>query len=120
LSILTRKVTNCWQSIREYGLVRRPDSEEDTSGHAGNPRAAENWRWIMGICEAYWENIKHDILQINSVLQNGCMGVSQRTGIIVCIPKTGSPKSARHSRPITLLNVDAGIITKDCDHPWQI
>ena len=44
---------------------------------------------------------------LNESLNNGKFSVSQRQGLITCIPKEGKPKHVlKNWRPITLLNVD--------------
>jgi hypothetical protein len=44
---------------------------------------------------------------LNESLDNGKFSVSQRQGLIRCIPKEGKPKHfLKNWRPITLLNVD--------------
>jgi hypothetical protein len=41
------------------------------------------------------------------IFHNGKFSVSQRQGLITCIPKEGKPKHfLKNWRPITLLNVD--------------
>ena len=43
---------------------------------------------------------------INEGFEKQCLSISQRQGIIVCIPKEGKPKQfIKNWRPITLLNV---------------
>jgi hypothetical protein len=61
----------------------------------------------------FWDTIKGDLLQMfNSALQKGSLDTTQTTGIIVYIPKIGSPKPVRHYRPSALLNGDYRIFAR--------
>ena len=56
----------------------------------------------------FWNDIKIPLVKcLNESLDNGKFSVSQRQGLITCIPKEGKPKHfLKNWRPITLLNVD--------------
>jgi hypothetical protein len=56
----------------------------------------------------FWNDIKIPLVKcLNESLNNGKFSVSQRQGLITCIPKEGKPKHVlKNWRPITLLNVD--------------
>ncbi|KAK3931763.1 Transposon TX1 uncharacterized 149 kDa protein [Frankliniella fusca] len=43
---------------------------------------------------------------LNAELRRGRLSASQATGIMVLIPKTKTPTTIKHYRPITLLNAD--------------
>ena len=60
-----------------------------------------------------WEIISDDILNLYSTFLNiGCLGTSQRKGIIILIPKSDNVLSITNFRPITLLCVDYKILSK--------
>jgi hypothetical protein len=56
----------------------------------------------------FWNDIKIPLVKcLNESLDNGKFSVSQRQGLITCIPKEGKPKHVlKNWHPITLLNVD--------------
>ena len=67
--------------------------------------------------EFYLENwliISDDILELyNTILSTGCLGESQRKGIITLIPKIeGDILTIKDYRPISLLCVDYKILSK--------
>ena len=59
----------------------------------------------------FWNDIKYLLLKcLNEGLEAGKFSVSQRQGLITCIPKEGKPKYyMKNWRPITLLCVDLKI-----------
>ena len=62
----------------------------------------------MEFYKFFWNDIKIPLVKcLNERLDNGKFSVSQRQGLITCIPKEGKPKHfLKNWRPITLLNVD--------------
>jgi mannosylglycoprotein endo-beta-mannosidase len=71
----------------------------------------------VGICRAFftetWEDLKEDWLELFSdMFERGRLLDQQKNGVIVCIPKTRSPKGPRDYRPITLLNTDYKIFAR--------
>ena len=56
----------------------------------------------------FWSDLKYFIVRsFNYSFTNQCMSVSQRRGLITCLPKEGKDKSLlKNWRPISLLNVD--------------
>ena len=55
----------------------------------------------------FWQDLKKYILNaINSIFEKKCLPISQRLGIITCLPKGDKPRQhLKNWRPITLLNV---------------
>ena len=64
--------------------------------------------------KAYWEDIKdYYFAALEDSLSKGEMGIDQRRGTIILLPKKGKDlKRVTNWRPITLLNVDYKIIVK--------
>ena len=62
----------------------------------------------MEFYKFFWNDIKIPLVKcLNESLDNGKFSVSQRQGLITCIPKEGKPKHfLKNWRPITHLNVN--------------
>ena len=62
----------------------------------------------MEFYKVFFNDIKIPLVKcLNESLDNGKFSVSQRQGLITCIPKEGKPKHfLKNWRPITHLNVD--------------
>ena len=56
----------------------------------------------------FWSDIKLYLLNsLNQAYEKGELSVSQKQGMITCLPKDGKPKEyIKNWRPISLLNVD--------------
>ena len=60
-----------------------------------------------------WQLISDAILELyRTILQDGCLGESQRKGIITIIPKSNDTLDINNYRPISLLCVDYKILAK--------
>jgi len=58
-----------------------------------------------------WNIIKDDMLTMfNQMYSTGKIGKQQKHGIVLCIPKTTTPKTPADYRPITLLNTNSKIL----------
>lgn len=55
----------------------------------------------------FWRDLKdHIVLAVNHIFANRELPISQRLGIIICLPKGDKPRQLlKNWRPITLLNV---------------
>jgi len=62
--------------------------------------------------KVFWLDIKNYLLDsLNSAIEKGEMSLTQKQGIITCIPKAGNRELMKNWRPITLLNVDYKILS---------
>jgi endonuclease/exonuclease/phosphatase family metal-dependent hydrolase len=105
-------------------LEERITMEElETAIRSGKNKKAPG---IDGICQEFyktqWKTIKHDLLSILQQMHtHGKITPQQKRGIMVCLPKTPTPKYPEEYRVLTLLNTDikimARIIAKRLD-PW--
>jgi hypothetical protein len=67
--------------------------------------------FTVELYKSFWNEIKIPLVKcLNESLDNGKLSVSQRQGLIICIPKEGKAKHfLKNWHPITLLNVDLKI-----------
>jgi len=67
--------------------------------------------------KVFWLDIKEYLLDsLNSSIDKGEMSITQKQGIITCIPKSGNREHMKNWRPITLLNVDYKILSGVLSH----
>jgi hypothetical protein len=127
---------------RKYGPIQVIDECVDQMVSAGHLRVAERWGDTLdrpitaeelqtvvhrvtgnkvpggdGICMEFfkknWNTIKDDmLLMFNQMYSTGIIRDQQKHGIVVCIPKTTTPKTPADYRPITLLNTDYKILAR--------
>jgi len=125
---------------RKYGPIEVGDECLDQTVNAGNLRTAQTWGDITDMSIAAEELqtavhrgtgnkasghdgigmdffrkncniIKDDMLiMFNQMYSTGNIREQQKHGIVVCIPKTTSPKTPADYRPITFLNTDYKIL----------
>lgn len=80
-----------------------------------------------GICHEFlrrmWDVIKQDMLDvINHMYMEGMVSDVQKHGKIVCLPNKFDPVSPEDYRPLTLLNADYKLLTRNIQHrlrPWM-
>jgi hypothetical protein len=53
-----------------------------------------------------WESLTGDLMELFNQMFSAGTVTTQQIGVIICIPKTASPKYPHEYRPITLLNND--------------
>ena len=77
-------------------------------------KAPGNDGFTVEFYKAYWEEIKdYYFAALEDSLNKGEMGIDQKRGTIILLPKKGKDlKRVTNLRPITLLNVDYKIIAK--------
>ena len=127
---------------RKYGPIQVEVECVDQMVKAGHTRVADRWGDILdmpiteeelhtvvhrttgnkspghdGICMEFfknnWSTIKDDMLvMFNQMYSTGSIKEQQKHGIVICIPKTTTPKTPAHYRPITLLNTDYKILAR--------
>ena len=61
---------------------------------------------VQSFFKVFWKKIGHFIVRsINDGFNKGLLSVTQREGVITCIPKDGKPRNQiKNYRPISLLN----------------
>jgi hypothetical protein len=64
--------------------------------------------------KVFWGKIKHTVLSsINFAIEQKCMSMDQRRGVLSLIPKKGKDsRKLKNWRPISLLNSDYKILAK--------
>ena len=104
LSDTDRELLSSPLSIPEINKIIRTMVSNKTPGIDGFP---------VELYEENWEIICNDLLtMLNTVLDTGRLGDSQRQAIITLIPKCNNTTSINNYRPISLLCVDYKILSK--------
>jgi len=62
--------------------------------------------FTVNFFKMFWKQIGHFVVRaINYGFNNGCLSITQKQGVVTCIPKVNIPKQfLKKLRPITLLN----------------
>jgi hypothetical protein len=75
----------------------------------------------LGLCEATWDALKDDWLNLFSqIFTTNNVSEQQKRGVIVCVPKTARPHQPSDCRPITLLNTDYKILARIMANQFNI